>query len=297
MLNKEKPVEVLVDRAKCTKCGACLEICPDYLVRDKDGYPVAHPEAFKGCIQCGRCMMKCPSGAIEIKGEDCDATHLRPLPSVLPDFESVRALLLKRRSIRKFKPDPIPRETIDAILAAAATAPVGLPPSEVKVLVFHGKESVRTFTLELTGEMSRLIRMMNPLVRGLMKLFMRPARYRVIRDFVLPLFKTIVQKHEKGTDRLFYDAPAVLVFYGTELAEEEDVTIAATTAVFAAEALGLGTCFVGPVSHLFNGSAGLKKKYGLLSGEKVVSTLVLGVPNETSLRAFQRNFKAIRVVN
>jgi len=299
MLNKEKPVEIRVDRTKCTRCGICLETCPDYLRPDVDGYPAAKPlaESLFGCIQCGRCMMKCPSGAIEVRGEDCDASRLRPMPSTLPDFESVRALLLKRRSIRRFKPDPVPRETIDRILAAAATAPVGLPPSEVKVLVFLGRDKVRALAAELSGEMTRLSRMLNPVVLGLMKLFMGGPRFRMIRDFVLPLFKATPKEREKGRDILFYDAPAALFFYGAELSGKEDAIIAAATAVFAAEAADLGTCFIGTAPHLFNGSSALKKKYGLLPGEKIAAALILGLPDEACLKTFQRNFKAIRIVD
>lgn len=118
MLNKEKPVEVIVDKAKCTKCGYCLRTCDNYLTQDKDGYPTARPleESLLGCIQCGRCMMKCPTEAIEIIGEDINKTHLRPMPQNVPDYEALNSLMLKRRSIRRFKPEEISKEEIDKII-------------------------------------------------------------------------------------------------------------------------------------------------------------------------------------
>lgn len=300
MLNKEKPVKVIIDKEKCTKCGICVISCDNYLTQDKDSYPVAKSseESLLGCIQCGRCMMKCPTEAIEIIGEDIDKSHLRPMPQSTPDYEAINALMLKRRSTRKFKPDEVSKENIDKILAAAATAPVGIPPSEVKVLVFQGRKKVQEFAKELNGEIKHMKKIMTPLALNLMKLFMGEQQYKVMKDFALPLCDITLQECEKGNDILFYDAPAVMVFYGSELADVEDKVIAATNATIAAEALGLGTCFIGTVSYMLNNSSKLKKKYGIQKGEKVSTAFILGHPDEGGfLRTFQRNFKDVKIIN
>ena len=41
------------------------------------------------------------------------------------DYDSLLALAKKRRSIRRFKPDPIPDESIDKIIEVARWAPSG----------------------------------------------------------------------------------------------------------------------------------------------------------------------------
>lgn len=47
-----------VDESKCTKCGACSEICPmEITVHEK-------PNSLE-CIRCGRCKATCPTGAIQ----------------------------------------------------------------------------------------------------------------------------------------------------------------------------------------------------------------------------------------
>ena len=93
------------------------------------------------------------------------------------------------------------------------------------------------------------------------------------------------------------DAPAVVVFYGTELTDVEDMIIAATNATIAAVSLNLGTCFIGTVSYFLNKSQKLKEKYGILKGEKVATAFVLGYPNEGQFRTFQRNFKEVKIIN
>lgn len=299
MLNKEKPVKIIVNKEKCTKCGYCLKTCDNYLTADENGYPIARPieVSLMGCIQCGRCMMKCPVEAIEIVGEDIDKNHIRPMPEKITDYELLNGLLLKRRSIRKFKPDEVSKENIDMILAAAAAAPVGIPPSEVKVLVFQGRKKVQEFAQDLCEEIKHTKKVLTPLALNLMKVFMGETKYKTMKDFVIPLCEIMLKEREKGTDILFYDAPAVMVFYGTELADVEDMIIAATQATIVAESLNLGTCFIGTVAYMLNNSSKLKKRYGILKGEKAGMAFIVGHPDEGYFRAFQRNFKEVKILN
>jgi nitroreductase len=219
------------------------------------------------------------------------------MPKTVADYESLNGLMLKRRSIRKFKTDNISKEDIDKILKTAATAPVGIPPSEVKVMVFQGHKKVQELAEDLFQEIKHTQKIMTPLALGLMKIFMGNGQYKVMKDFALPLCNFIVQEREKSNDMLFYNAPIVMVFYGTELSDAEDMIIAATNATIAAESLNLGTCFIGTVGYMLNNSQNLKKKYGILKGEKVGTAFVLGIPDEKYLRTFQRNFKEVKIIN
>lgn len=299
MLNKEKPVKVIVDKEKCTKCGYCLRTCENYLTQDAEGYPIARKieESLLGCIQCGRCMMKCPTEALEIIGEDIDKNHLRAMPEKIADYESLNGLMLKRRSIRRFSPDEVLNDDIDKIINTAATAPIGIPPSEVKVLVFQGRKKVQEFAQDLCNEIKHTKKVMTPLALKLMKPFVGESQYKIMKDFALPLCNMILSERKKGNDMLFYDAPAVMVFLGTELTDAEDMIIAATNATIAAESLNLGACFVGTVSYFLNKSTKLKEKYGILKGEKVATAFVLGYPDEGYFRTFQRNFKEVKIIN
>lgn len=298
MLNKEKPVKVIVDREKCTKCGYCLRTCENYLEQNEEGYPQARSldQSLLGCIQCGRCMMKCPTEAIEIIGEDINKTHLRPMPESLPDYDAINSLLLKRRSIRKFKADEVSKEDIDKIIATAATSPIGIPPSEVKVMVFQGRKKVQEFAQDLCEEIKHMKKIMTPFALKLMKIFIGEGQYKIMKDFALPLCDVTLQEREKGNDVLFYDAPAVMVFSGTELTDVEDMIIAATNATTAAESLNLGTCFIGTVSYMINNSSKIKKKYGIQKGEKVATAFIVGKPDESYFRTFQRNFKEVKII-
>lgn len=300
MFNKEKPVETIVDKEKCVKCGLCTEMCPVYLKIGPEGFPVARDldekENLFGCIQCGSCMMICPQDAIEIVGEDIDKSHLRELNPNLPDYDAVNSLFLKRRSCRKYKEQGVEKELIEKIINSAATAAVSIPPSEVKVLVVQGREKVKELTEDIMTNFEKFIKM-SPFILPFMKLFGKKADYKAFKEFVLPLGKGMIKSYKNGVDDLFYDAPCVMLFYGSENTDKEDYLIAATQATLAAEALGLGTCIIGSVGAIFEKNPHMRKKYGILKTDKVGTGFILGYPEIKYRKAFQRKFKEVRYIS
>jgi dissimilatory sulfite reductase (desulfoviridin) alpha/beta subunit len=54
-------VDVRIDAAACTGCGACLAACPDRAVVLTDG--VAAIDAAR-CLGCGHCLAACPADAM-----------------------------------------------------------------------------------------------------------------------------------------------------------------------------------------------------------------------------------------
>lgn len=296
MLNKQKPVETILDKENCSKCGLCTEICPNYLKKDENGFPIARDiddkENLFGCIQCGNCMMICPNEALEIKGEDIDKNHLRELNHNLPDYEAINSLFLKRRSCRKYKKQEIEKELIDKIINSAATAAVSIPPSEVKVLVINGNEKVQELAKDLIKPLSKFTKM-SAIFLPIIRLMTGKANYEMFKDFIVPLSKEMVKSHHNGVDELFYNAPAILVFYGSQFSDKEDWMIAATQATIAAEALGLGTCFIGTVGAMLQNNPDLRQKYGILKDDKVGSAFILGYPEIKYRKTFQRNFKKV----
>jgi uncharacterized protein (DUF362 family)/Pyruvate/2-oxoacid:ferredoxin oxidoreductase delta subunit len=67
--NRTMPRPV-IDEAKCTKCGTCVNLCPakpkavDWKAGDKKSPPVYH---YKRCIRCYCCQESCPEEAIAVK--------------------------------------------------------------------------------------------------------------------------------------------------------------------------------------------------------------------------------------
>lgn len=291
MFDKDKPAFVEIDKEKCTNCGLCVDVCPEYLVKGQNLAEV-NTNSLWGCVQCGRCMMNCPNNCIKVKGDGISENDVVPLKDNLPDFDSVNSLFLKRRSIRKYKNQEIPKEVIDKILEAASTAPMSIPPSEVKILVVNGFDKVQELADELVIRFDKYLKVM-PVIIKLMKPFMEKNKYKIFRDFVLPLLKMLSEERKKGNDGLFYNAPALLLFYGTEKnLDKEDMVIASTYASIAAEAYGLGTCIIGSVVPGFD--AKLKAKYGIAKSEPLGTAFVMGYPDQKFSRGIKRKFNSVR---
>lgn len=56
-------MSVLIDAARCVRCGACAEICPGNLIRVRNGAAafLPHPEE---CWGCASCLKECRHDAI-----------------------------------------------------------------------------------------------------------------------------------------------------------------------------------------------------------------------------------------
>ena len=69
------------------------------------------------------------------------------------NYESLLELVKKRRSIRKFKPDPIPDECVDKIIEVARWAPSGANSQPWEFIVIK-KQELRNKIVELVTEMN-----------------------------------------------------------------------------------------------------------------------------------------------
>jgi nitroreductase len=209
--------------------------------------------------------------------------------------EQLEALLLARRSVRRFSPGEVTRADLERVLATAATAPMGIPPWEVGVVVFHGRDKVRTLANDTVQTYGGLLRFLdNPVGRGLLRVFTRRATFNQLDSFILPLGRALVEGQAAGRDDTLYDAPAALLFHTTPYADGADAFIAATYAMLAAEALGLGTTLIGCVAPPLARRKDVLRKYGLPQGNTPRIVLILGHPAVRFRQAIRRPFHSVQ---
>ncbi|MCC6448224.1 MAG: 4Fe-4S binding protein, partial [Chitinophagaceae bacterium] len=139
---------VEIDYSKCNHCGLCVNVCKDLTLLIKDEKVIINSEPLFGCIGCGQCVAICPNEAITLDGRTLTMEVFIQLPpkEQRADYQSLYPLLLSRRSVRDFKDKEIPVESINKILDCSSTAPMGIPPSDVEVLVINGKDKVKKFS-------------------------------------------------------------------------------------------------------------------------------------------------------
>jgi ferredoxin len=253
--------DISIHNELCNGCGLCVSVCKDFSLTLNEGKVQVSDHPFFGCVGCGHCMAICPSGAIMINGRELSPKDLFDLPQKeeVASYDQLISLLQRRRSIREFKDIPVEGILVQKILEAAKTAPMGLPPSDVNVLVLDTKAKTRTFSEDFCIYLEG----MKWLVSGWFMTLMRPlwgkSNDEMFRNFVEPLFRIYIGSMNKGTDLVTYDAPLAMYFYGSPYTDPADPLIAATYAMIAAESLGLGTCMLGGIHPMIQSGKKARK--------------------------------------
>lgn len=246
----EESPEIRIDSEICTGCGLCVSVCGDSSLTIENGKVQRSSTSIFECIGCGHCMAVCPTGAIEIYGREISPADIYDLPAKgqTSGYEELLSTLQRRRAIRKFEERDIEPEIIEKILAAAKTAPMGLPPSDVNVLIFNGKDKSRNFAEDFSDYLKSIQFMFSPYFLTLMRPFWGKETDEMFRKFLKPLFVAYTEDGmDKGINNINYDAPLLIYFYGSAYCDPADPIIAATYAMIAGESLGLGTCMLGAV--------------------------------------------------
>lgn len=92
-----------------------------------------------------------------------------------------------------------------------------------------------------------------------MRPFWGKATDKFFKSFFRPALYFFTEEMKKGNNYITYDAPLAIYFYGSPYCDPADPLIAATTAMYAAESLGLGTCMIGSVHPLIQYGTKTKK--------------------------------------
>ncbi len=253
-----------VDPDRCLRDGACVEVCPRFLIeqRDQDALPEPAAGADELCLSCGHCVAVCPSGALSLRR--MPAAECPPVRTdLLPTAEQVEHLLRARRSIRSFQDRPVPREEIARLIDIARYAPTGSNRQPVEWLVVYDTPEVR----RLGG-----------LVEDWMRQGGSSPSYAV----------SLARAAERGQDLVCRGAPHV-VLAATPSGQESNGVIALTFLELAAYARGLGACWGGFISSAANRWPPVRQSLGLPEAKVCCGAMLLGYPKYRYQRLPQRN--------
>ncbi len=298
---KEK-AEIRINSDKCNGCGLCVDVCKDFSIRLEKGRVTLSNNPVFGCIGCGHCMAVCPEEAIQIYGRELSPADLFDLPAreQAAGFNQLMALFKRRRSIREFRDKEVEPGIVEKILEAAGTSPMGLPPSDVNVLVLANKKMVHTFAADFCTYLSGMKWFVSGWFLALMRPFWGKANNELFKGFVKPLFKVYTENMDAGINLVTYDAPVAMYFYGSPYADPADPVVAATTAMYAAESFGLGTCMIGGIHPLIqNGKRAhmLREKYNIKYTSREGLFVIMGYPAVKYRKGIKRTFASTAIMN
>ncbi len=286
-----------VDPETCKGDGVCVDICPEDVLEIVDGKAATVKLRASHCILCGQCVAVCPNEALRIpKLPAEDFEDLARLPFGYPEFLDFLRL---RRGVRVFKDQPVERDLIEKILAAAATAPMGLPPHSTEVVVIDRRKELDFLLKEVVKDYASLVRSFsNPLGRAMIRLATGAEVYLLLKNYIVDVARYANEEYSRdGTDRYLHKAPVLMLFHGNRraLSHEENAHVVCHHAMLAAVLLGLGSTIIGLIPPIVERSNVLRKRYGIPKENQVITSLILGHPKYKYRKSVRRDLASVRI--
>lgn len=244
--------EFKVDKEKCIHCGKCVSDCSANAIElDENKTPQM---VNNNCFNCQHCFCVCPTGAISICGRDpqkSDAVWTQNPDAVLN-------LIKSRRSIRHFKQENLPQETLDKLKDMLDYVPTGC---NNHGLYFSFVEDIKVMDEYREFLIQKMQGLAKQVPGGIIKKF---ARYR---DKILA-----------GEDVIFRNAPNMVVVSVPKDAPCADIdpTIALSYLELYAQSLGVGTLWCGLAKICFELFPELHESLNLPEGYKLAYVMLLG---------------------
>jgi len=292
--------KVRIDDRTCRHCGLCVKICPaEALTMEDLSWRIRiNDESTFGCFACGHCMMVCPNGSISVIGRGLVPEDILPLPAgkERASADSLANLMKSRRSIRQFTKQHVDREMLKRIIDLASLAPMSVPPWDVGCTTICGHDKVQDLAGHIIREYESFLKIFRPWILVTFRPFIRRETYEKFRYFILPLAQQYVKAHRDGTDRLFYNAPAVMIFSHSPYAEAVDTAMACAYAMLAAESFGLGSIVIGGAPPILQRNKPLCRSLGIPNGHTPSMALILGYSNVDFRHTIRRRFSFEKII-
>lgn len=262
-----------IDQDKCRKDGICAAVCPFGIIDIEAGksFPKPSGDAHEHCITCGHCSAVCPHQALCLT--ELNPASMQPTDnSLLPSSANIAHLIRARRSIRSYKDQTVPRDTLERLIRLARYAPTARNSQLLKWLVFDSGEQLLKLKQLIIDWIEESVRKKEP----------SAAAYG---------FQNVLDAWEQGNDPILRQAPGLVVLCAPSMYPlgTVDSTIAMTTFELAASAEQLGTCWAGFFMIAAKQWPPLQEALRLPKGYAITTALMVGYPKYRYPRQPERN--------
>ena len=273
-----------IDKEPCKACGICGHVCPRHIPetisQDGEKITIISPERLNLCMKCGHCVALCPNNAIEVEG--LKSEEFAPFKELDIDDNQLLSLMKQRRSARRYKDKPVPREIINRIIDAAHSSPTGSGQSTTGVIVIDNPETLATFSSHVYEMYERLEKnLKNPIARFFIKRNAGEKNFRTLQDFVMPGMHWYIRWYREGkSNEILRDCPALMLFHSPiyEPVGAENCLLAAFHAIMMAQVLKIGACFNDLIPPACNRVPDIRKLLGLPDDREVYACITMGHP-------------------
>lgn len=270
-----------IDSAICTSCLECARACPAGLfslngVKGEEKRETTRKDPNGWCTGCGHCISACPRNAIQYASdemaEECDG--------VVCSYDTMLKVVKSKRSVRNYREEQVPQASIEAILEAMRYAPTGHNLQANCYIVIRDPEKIRCI-IDATVQGFYVFRRFVKL-RKLIRPFLNKHMYAIMDDpGLLTGLDDLILSWMQGKDPIMHSAPAIILSYYPSLGPLSflDPTIAFTYGMLAAQALGLGTCWIGFAIQALYKNRKMKRYLGIPKDMVVSGVMTLGYPS------------------
>lgn len=298
-----------VDADACTSCGQCILNCP-FRAWEMGDDDVPQLRENYACFSCYNCMVVCPVEAISIEQPyRVDSGFYQsdpcPVPAVPPreaynaegekdQWTEIERLIFERRSVRNFKPDPVPETLINRVIEAGRFAPSSGNCQPWKFIVVTDKALIAEINETCFNICSMMYSTYNndALVKGLTQVYQQAPQPGIFDPRIVLGGMGSIAAQNAPT---LLDAPVVILMACDDRSiggPQIQAGIAGQNMNLAAMSLGLGFCWVG-FTQLVEMNPMLKEKLGLQDPWKINTSLVLGYPAFKQEGVVPREFRPI----
>lgn len=269
-----------VDPEVCVTCKSCISECPLRLYYIKDGKLALRRTADLLCMECGHCVAVCPVNAIQLKRFPLDQVIEIPKDFNLPSYDAFLNLVKVRRSVRQFKPDPVPEDSWKCLLEAGRYAPTGHNDQLVHFTIVRNRELLKQFSEEITKGFIELAEIYKDRAQfNEIKKSMSSTTLGILKGLIIPGLPIMLKGIEAGEDFWRWNGELLIIHASKKTTTLiEDCSVAASHIMLAAELLGLGTCSLGIATAALNIFDTLKQLVTLPKNHIAAYTLAVGIP-------------------
>jgi nitroreductase/NAD-dependent dihydropyrimidine dehydrogenase PreA subunit len=291
---------VNINQDLCKACGICGHVCPRHIPvtieNDNRKTTMISSERINLCMECGHCAAICPNRAIQI--ECLNEKKFASVKEPEIDDNQFLSLIQQRRSVRRYKEKPVPREIINRIIDAAHSSPTGTGRMTTGVIVIDSRETLATFS-ELAYELYEGLEknLKNPIARFFIKQREGKKILRTLLDFVMPGMHWYIRWYREGkSNEILRDCPALMLFHCPiyEPMGEGNCLIAAFHAIMMAQIMKIGTCFNDLIPPACNRVPEIRKLLDLPDDREVYASITMGYSKYQFKRTVPRKLAEVR---
>ena len=287
-----------INYERCIKCEKCISSCSPRLFsvekKEMEKKIIFH-DPYRFCFRCGHCLAVCPTEAINYEGSEPTYEFKEAEdPSELLSYEELLKLTRARRSIRVYKDKSVPKEIIEKVLEVMKYAPSASNRQNQRFLVITDKEKISWLSDEVSNLM-KLSKRLLPL-KYIIAPFISPSlRRRLKSPRTKKNLENFFERQKSGEDRIFFEAPVVVILSAPPYSKMTgpDAGISITHGMFAAQSLGLGTCWIGFAQEYLTRFKKIRRKIGIPKNHNVYGVFTLGYPDIKFVRAPPRRERKI----